>query len=1061
MKKIITTIILLFSFCSIYAMGPRPRNLTEERNYVLSLYALIETSSTDTLDVTTSREELTYYDGNGKSVQEILRGAGPEYTDIVTMHEYDAWGRKTRSWLPAKAAGTGAFVDFDSYASYAISLHCGDEYAFSRFSYEDSKLSRELSVSGPGRPWQEVDSIFSYEYCFNDMSDEHSCRKFHVSGLRDNHSLESDGYYDAGKLSIRELNDEDGRTVMEFTDANNRIILTRQVLDSCFADTYYVYDDYGNLCYVMSPEGVTAWEDTSEMALSELCYQYRYDERNRCIAKKLPGADWVYYLYDNYDRVIFSQDGNMRNANQWNLVLYDNFGREAIRAVFYGDASSLGIGDEDMSVTAKDSTNITGYVLPDIINLSDMSLRTVYWYDDYASVPVDSSIIFNFESRDGYESLYTTNTKGLMTGSMIYHEDGTAPLTSIYYYDSKGRNIQMRRSDGYALLTAYDFIGNPIKTYEGNVGFPVMWIETNLSYLHSGLVDKVSVETSGGVSAEINYHYDDLNRLMSISYGNYTENYTYNVRDWLTDKNVTTNSKTIFNMDLRYEEPLLEGSAPEYGGNISELEWIHDGEDSRGYSFAYDEMSRLLEGHAILNGMSADAFSEMDITYDKNGNILTMSRHDADDIPSDIINTYAGNHLLDCTYDSAGNLTYDADSGLAIEWNSLNLIKKVSLNGTTLVKYSYLADGTKVRAVGADGTGLEYRGSLTFTRSSFGRLMPESIAFPGGRFVAKKNDEGLIVMVPHYYITDHLGSVRVVIDGSSDQIVEANDYYPFGGRWDDDSLQDQANRYRYNGKEEQSLFGSAYSDYGARQYSASTGRWLSMDPLSEKYYSVSPYTFCANNPVNLVDPDGRRVRPKSAFELNMIKHTLPNEARNYVRLSSDGYIDYESLTQYKGWSRNFSSLISLVESETTIDVILDNKFVYSDPTGTICESDIMGYNPPDDYFKDTSFKFVSGLYTGESGTIGKTLFPDSDGEQNSPDQNIKVIVNHKLSALGAAESFSHEAYGHALLYINNGGDHNGASHNNVPSELGPYDLSFILKFMILGARRETVENFNN
>jgi hypothetical protein len=193
----------------------------------------------------------------------------------------------------------------------------------------------------------------------------------------------------------------------------------------------------------------------------------------------------------------------------------------------------------------------------------------------------------------------------------------------------------------------------------------------------------------------------------------------------------------------------------------------------------------------------------------------------------------------------------------------------------------------------------------------------------------------------------------------------------------------------------------------------------------------------------------------------MIKHTLPNEARNYVRLSSDGYIDYESLTQYKGWSRNFSSLISLVESETTIDVILDNKFVYSDPTGTICESDIMGYNPPDDYFKDTSFKFVSGLYTGESGTIGKTLFPDSDGEQNSPDQNIKVIVNHKLSALGAAESFSHEAYGHALLYINNGGDHNGASHNNVPSELGPYDLSFILKFMILGARRETVENFNN
>lgn len=89
-------------------------------------------------------------------------------------------------------------------------------------------------------------------------------------------------------------------------------------------------------------------------------------------------------------------------------------------------------------------------------------------------------------------------------------------------------------------------------------------------------------------------------------------------------------------------------------------------------------------------------------------------------------------------------------------------------------------------------------------------------------------------------------------------MVETNDYYAFEGRWNRSvSLIDQSNRYRYNSKEEQATFGTPYSDYGARQYSSASGRWLTVDPLAEKYYSYSPYAFCNNNPVNLVDPDGK------------------------------------------------------------------------------------------------------------------------------------------------------------------------------------------------------------
>ena len=115
-----------------------------------------------------------------------------------------------------------------------------------------------------------------------------------------------------------------------------------------------------------------------------------------------------------------------------------------------------------------------------------------------------------------------------------------------------------------------------------------------------------------------------------------------------------------------------------------------------------------------------------------------------------------------------------------------------------------------------------------------------------------------------FHVTDHLGSVRAVVDGISGEVVETNDYYPFGSRWNTTAgLTNQANRFRYNSKEEQSSLypesvrnAVSYIDYGARQYDPVLGRWFAQDPLSEKYYGNSPYAFCAGNPVKYLDPDG-------------------------------------------------------------------------------------------------------------------------------------------------------------------------------------------------------------
>ena len=119
-----------------------------------------------------------------------------------------------------------------------------------------------------------------------------------------------------------------------------------------------------------------------------------------------------------------------------------------------------------------------------------------------------------------------------------------------------------------------------------------------------------------------------------------------------------------------------------------------------------------------------------------------------------------------------------------------------------------------------------YRGPFVYRKDAGngnGSLTLESAAYGGG------------ILTPTgamLYVTDFLGSVRAVV----------------------------------NGKEAQNPdFSTGYTDFGARQYSPSLRRWMTPDPLSEKYYGTSPYAFCNNNPVNLVDPDGRKVRFKIYF----------------------------------------------------------------------------------------------------------------------------------------------------------------------------------------------------
>lgn len=218
---------------------------------------------------------------------------------------------------------------------------------------------------------------------------------------------------------------------------------------------------------------------------------------------------------------------------------------------------------------------------------------------------------------------------------------------------------------------------------------------------------------------------------------------------------------------------------------------------------------------------------------------------------------------------------------------------------------------------------------------------------------------------------------------------------------------------------------------------------------------LSPYSYCAGNPINCVDPDGCRVIALNPDEQQMILNTVPVEIEKHLNFNENGVLLQSNLMSIQSNSSNFNSLRDIaLDLNRTMIVKISTEFEYRNQSGEISTRKMGDVEIDPEFIGNDNGKGI-GTSTGETGFLGKTLFPDFNGLQNSPDNMIHIIINSNLSLEGKAQTFSHEGYGHGYIYMMSNGNRKAASHD---FRAGNIDANQVLFYRINNAINETIIN---
>jgi len=829
-------------------------------------------------------DQIQYFDGLGRPNEMVLKQITPDQQDLVSILEYDNFGRELKQWLPAKInQDNGNFVDFDNFKSTAGLFYSGDNRPFVENILETSPLNRFLGQKGAGADWENHPT--QVQYLANTASEVPYFEVF-------NNQLRRNGFYAANALYKTVVIDEDDKTTTEYKDKFGRVIMTAQADDY---KTCYIYDDFGNLRYVLPPLATDELNsnvpiDDGNSKLEDYAYIYKYDERGNQISKKLPGCLPIFMVYDKANRLVLSQDGNQRKndpINQyWTATTYDIFGRilYSCEIINNQDHSNLLTYYKTRLVVDKfNALSPIGYTANHFMNCNKILI--VNYYDNYNFLNLLNSNVstaLTYEENSDYDEQYA-NAKTLLTGTRSYILDGTDEfLTTAFYYDAKGRIVQTRATnhlDGFDIVyNKYNFLGAITNTLkEHSVTNSAATEHYTNEYDHAQRLKKTEYSLNGNTPIIIAENiYDDLGRLIEKNRHNNTdiEEFEYNIKNWLTK--IQSGS---FVQNISYEGL--------YNGNIKSIST-----PNLTFNYTYDEFNRLTEGISD-NGLRGSNFDEF-FSYDKHGNILILERISAGRTIDNLKLTYDGNQLINVEdraphqtlyntkqynpkgdgtfeYDNNGNLIKDSDRKiLSIEYNILNLPCKIVFENGVIIN-SYATDGRKLLSLYVtkvmnnynplhlsmydilhNGAGVEESNSTVYIRNF------EYLFGVENATLRIHNPEGYFANGDFfYYRKDHLGNNREVWNAITQQTVQRTDYYPSGlPIYSNNTLGIDEQPYKFGGKEFIEMEGYDSYDFHARGMYPAIMRFMQIDPMAEKYYSISPYAYCDNNPIRFTDPTG-------------------------------------------------------------------------------------------------------------------------------------------------------------------------------------------------------------
>lgn len=860
---------------------------------------------------TTFLRHIDYYDELGYVAETVDVGCNASLTPLVVKTDYTPQMKVLSQWLPIPATG----LDYHADVMYEARTAYNDTEAYTMNDYDD--FLELASSKKPGVDWEGHEVIVTRKVVPAGV-----VRKYSVSA---NGSLSDDGMYPYGLLTSTTTTDEDGRSITVYTNIHENTILERRGTDN---DTYYVYDQYGRLCYVLPP--MCQQCSTSEM--SKYWYKYVYDDRGRCIEKQLPGCNAIKYWYDAANRIQSEQDGSLREESLYRNYRYDAIGRMVLQTI---------------STTCEEATP-NNCVEVEVKNFydnysfrSELAQHFAIWSDSIFAMPFSAAV-----------------AKGRLTATLQSTSDDKRYF-EMYGYDEHGRMTHKLSAYGdkwlKAVHTAYNFVGDVVSVHEnvytvGNYGSKVVLAKRRtVNTYHPGTrllantaitqIDKNGNTSTQTVSSPT---YDFLGNVIADNRPGTAADMTYTydmLHGWLTG----VSSPCGFSEQLHRET----ATNALFSGNIASMQWRNTSNgEQHGYDYTYDVLGRLTDALYSSSVNGNDGHFDESVTYNSNGSITSLQRYGMKNngtfgLIDDLTITYDGNQLLKVTddaealnysdaldfndgddatceydYDSNGALTRDSNRGInSISYDYGHHPYYINMNMTSGPRNTtndYTPDGRKLSSKHKTHTPTLHG----YTTKTTQDLYVDDLMLRGDTTLLWRFGGGYVELNANgtptswnYYITDHLGSTRMVVD-SNDNIRETISYYPFGSemRMENPALLTGgiSHPFRFTGKELDRLNGLNMYDFGARWYDvAGVPMWTSIDPLCEKYYNVSPYNYCGGNPVNAIDPYGE--------DIYMLFYTTGNErgdnmfkaaayTRGYDIAGSEGFDNSKDLVVLCGIS---------------------------------------------------------------------------------------------------------------------------------------------------------------